>query len=105
MKNRRHAPITLKPFLNPGLMDKKYVETLCTKSSFLYGKKWRWRKLCAKARCTPEELEKRMDIAINKIKEQYERINEAARKSKSNEGQEIRSRETNDGPITTGSSE
>lgn len=112
---RGNAPVTLKPFLNPGLMDKKYVETLCLKSTFLYGRKWRWRKLCAKASCTPEELEQRMDIAINKIKENYEQLNQKRAVSRDQEstgsednsgstidGQEIRSEQANDGIITTG---
>jgi len=76
---RRYKPYVHQPGLpplNPALVDKELVERMCAKSLRLFGVKWRWRKLAAKAYCTAEELEKRFDIILDERDKMIQQLKE-----------------------------
>lgn len=88
------------PPVNPGLVDKDLVKRMCEKSLRLYRSKWRWRKLCAKAYCTPEELEKRFDTVIEKQDKLFQQIKEQRENEQTNTDQQLGTdarRESGDG--------
>ena len=112
---RYTGKMKLRPYYNTQLMDQELVERLQAKSIALFGAKHRWQKLCSKARCTPEELEKRLDDTLVAIKEQNERqkqkhaVSRDTQRSESNNSEDNRSEarpeETDVGSDTPGSTE
>lgn len=88
---------------NPCLMDEEDVLRMCLKSIYVFGSKWRWRKLCERANMNFEALEVQLDDLLAKYKKKVEAENEAERTrlnagdsngSSEVNGQEVRSGET-----------
>jgi hypothetical protein len=114
--------------INPILLDKELVARMCLKSKLLFGSKWRWRVMCSRNNVDPVELEIRFDIVIERSTKQVKesQVNEQSssnqqlgsdagrdnngesrdsaevKSARDTKGQEVRSGQTDDEPITTG---
>ena len=93
------------PRPNPRQYEKEVIDGLCAKSNFLFQRKWRWRVLCAKAKATPEQMSKTLDILVDQkiqaIKEYNETLKQSVDSSGRNNNGELPSGESDNNVSTT----